>query len=148
MISELDKYHNKAGEILDEVLEDFYARTVPYTVPPNLQNTLTNILKNGSMKWSQVKWMRYSISSIQRHAFNNRSINLLKNGWDDTTPLVWNNIKTISSCSPPKWMHRFNASLKRQLNTFSHIVHRQDRLSSRLDQWKTCKQTHPHAYRH
>jgi hypothetical protein len=45
MISELDNYHNKASEILNKVLEDFYAHTVPYTVPPNLRDYINEHLK-------------------------------------------------------------------------------------------------------
>jgi hypothetical protein len=36
LISDLDTYYNKAGEFLNEVMEDFYTITVPYTVPPKL----------------------------------------------------------------------------------------------------------------
>jgi hypothetical protein len=36
LISDLDTYHDKTSEILNEALEDFYSVTVPYTIPPRL----------------------------------------------------------------------------------------------------------------
>jgi hypothetical protein len=36
LISDLDTYHDKTSEILNEALEDFYTTTVPFTIPPRL----------------------------------------------------------------------------------------------------------------
>jgi hypothetical protein len=36
MISDLDHYHSKASEILEEAMDDFYIHTVPFTIPLKL----------------------------------------------------------------------------------------------------------------
>jgi hypothetical protein len=36
MISDLDHYHSKASKILEELIDDFYIHTIPFTIPQKL----------------------------------------------------------------------------------------------------------------
>jgi hypothetical protein len=45
LILELDHFQDCASLILDDAMEDFYIRTVPYTVPPKLTQSMDEILE-------------------------------------------------------------------------------------------------------
>jgi hypothetical protein len=56
MISDLDHYHSKASEILEETMEDFYLRTVPFTVPPKLTEYIDQHLEERVTEMVQIKF--------------------------------------------------------------------------------------------